>query len=141
MMPRSWIKPNEMNKICICGNDSYDESMFVERRRIDRDRRMNRRVPVVIAVRHRLGERMELGQAEDIGPLGITLRRHRDAVAMPQTPLSLSFELPGHPTLIEAKGRVVSDRVQGLFRRTGVCFDKVSQEHRALLSAYCTPEI
>jgi hypothetical protein len=113
--------------------------MFIERRRSDRDRRVNRRVPIVIAVRHRVGERMELGQTEDIGPLGITLRRHRDAVVVPQTLLSLSFELPGHHTLIEAAGRVVSDRAQGYFRRTGVCFDNVSKEHRALLSAYCAP--
>jgi hypothetical protein len=112
--------------------------MFVERRHVDRDRRVNRRVPIVIAVRHRVGEQTELGQAEDIGLLGITLRRHRDAAIVPQTALSLSFELPGNHTLIEAVGRVVSDRVQGYFRRTGVCFDNVSLEHRALLSVYCS---
>jgi hypothetical protein len=111
--------------------------MFVERRRVDRDRRLGGRIPVVFAVRQRLGGRMQLGQAEDIGPLGITLRRHRDFPVVPQTPVSLSFELPGMRGIIEAEGRVVSDRRMGFFRRTGVRFDGVSHEHLAMLSAFC----
>jgi len=111
--------------------------MFVERRRVDQDRRLGGRVSVVFAVRQHLGGRTQLSQAEDIGPLGITLRRHRDYPVVPQTPVSLSFELPGIHGVIEAKGRVVSDRRQGFFRRTGVRFDGVSTEHQALLSAFC----
>ena len=111
--------------------------MFVERRRTDRDRRGAGRVPVVFAVRNEVNGKMQLGQAEDIGPSGITLRRPRDLPVLPQTSVTLTFDLPGSDRTIEATGQVVTDRRYGPFRRTGVRFLDVSAEHLALLSDFC----
>jgi hypothetical protein len=111
--------------------------MQVERRRAERDRRETLRVPAVCAVRNMVGDRFHLGQAEDIGPGGITLRRPRDLPILPQTPVSLTFDLPGTRTTIDVDGLVVSDRRYGGFRRTGVRFLEPSSEQTAVLVAFC----
>jgi len=112
--------------------------MLLERRRIDRDRRQDSRVLAVFAVRNVIGSRPQLGQAEDIGPTGITLRRPRDMPVSPHTPLLLSFDLPGERIPISVKGLVVSDQRRGLFRRTGVRFTDVSPEIAERLAAFCS---
>lgn len=112
--------------------------MLVERRRADRDRRQDGRVPAVFAVKNRFGARVQLGQAEDIGPSGMTLRRPRDAPVLPLTPVALTFSLPGTPAAIEAAALVVSDAGQGQFRRTGVRFTWIAPEHASLIARYCS---
>lgn len=107
--------------------------MHVERRRSERDRREDWRVPVVCAVRNMVAGRLYLGQAEDIGPGGITLRRPRDLPVVPQTPITLTFDLPGTRATIDLDGFVVSDRRTGSFRRTGIRFVGPSPEQIALL--------
>jgi hypothetical protein len=98
-------------------------------------------VPVVCAVRNTVGGRLHLGQSEDIGPGGITLRRPRDVPVNPETQISLTFDLPGTlpgtKTTIDVAGLVVSDRRTGGFRRTGVRFVGSSSEQLALLSEFC----
>lgn len=111
--------------------------MHVERRRADRDRRECWRVPVVCAVRSTVGGHLHLGQSEDIGPGGITMRRPRDMPVTPQTQISLAFDLPGTRTTITVDGLVVTDRRTGGFRRTGVRFVGSSSEQIALLSEFC----
>jgi hypothetical protein len=111
--------------------------MHVERRCSERDRRESWRVPVVCAVRNTVAGRLYLGQAEDIGPGGITLRRPRDLPVVPQTPITLTFDLPGTRTTIDVDGLVVSDRRTGSFRRTGIRFVAPSAEQVALLGEYC----
>lgn len=110
--------------------------MRVERRRSECDRRENWRVPVVCAVRNTVAGRLYLGQAEDIGPGGITLRRPRDLPVVPQTPITLTFDLPGTRATIDVDGLVVSDRRSGSFRRTGIRFVGPSFEQIALLGEY-----
>jgi len=112
--------------------------MLLERRRAERDRRHESRVSAVFAVRNLIGSRLQLGQAEDIAPTGITLRRPRDVPVLPQTPLSLLFDLPGVAVRISVKGLVVSDRRFGPFRRTGVQFTEISRESLALLANFCS---
>jgi hypothetical protein len=111
--------------------------MQVERRYSSRDRRESWRVPVVCAVRNTVAGRLYLGQAEDIGPGGITLRRPRDLPVVPQTPIAMSFDLPGTRTTIDVDGLVVSDRRAGSFRRTGIRFIGPSAEQIAMLGRYC----
>jgi hypothetical protein len=111
--------------------------MYSERRRTERDRREGWRVPVVCAVRNTVGGRLHLGQSEDIGPGGITLRRPRDVPMHPETPITLTFDLPGTKTTLDLDGLVVSDRRTGGFRRTGVRFIGSSSEQLALLAEYC----
>jgi hypothetical protein len=111
--------------------------MQLERRRSERDRREVGRVPVVCAVRNTVAGRLYLGQAEDIGPGGMTLRRPRDVPVVPQTPITMTFALPGMRATIDVDGLVVSDRRIGYFRRTGIRFVEASAEHRALLGEYC----
>lgn len=111
--------------------------MQVERRRSERDRRESGRVPVVCAVRNTVAGRLHLGQAEDIGVGGMTLRRPRDVPVLPETPITMTFDLPGSRATIDVDGRVVSDRRRGGFRRTGVRFVAPSAEYLALLNAYC----
>jgi PilZ domain len=91
----------------------------------------------VCAVRNVVGGALHLGQSEDLGPGGITLRRPRDVPVLPQTIISLTFDLPGTRTTIDVNGFVVSDRRHGSFRRTGVRFVKPSAEQLALLSEFC----
>ena len=111
--------------------------MLLERRHVDRDRRQDGRVLAVFAVRNVIGTRPQLGQAEDIGPSGITLRRPRELPVPLHTPLSLSFELPGTRSSIDVKGLVVSDQRSGHFRRTGIRFTEVSREIAERLAEFC----
>jgi len=92
---------------------------------------------VVCAVRNTVGGRLHLGQSEDIGPGGITLRRPRDVPAPPRTQITLTFDLPGMKTTIDVDGLVISDRRTGAFRRTGVRFVGSSSKQLALLSEFC----
>jgi hypothetical protein len=112
--------------------------MLLERRHTERDRRHDGRVRAVFAVRNLIGSRLQLGQAEDIAPTGITLRRPRDVPVLPHTPLILIFDLPGAGTRISVGGLVISDRPAGTFRRTGVRFTEMSAEDAALLADFCT---
>jgi hypothetical protein len=56
---------------------------------------------------------------------------------LPQTEISLTFDLPGTQTTIAVDGLVVSDRRSGAFRRTGVRFVGSSSEQAAALSEFC----
>lgn len=114
--------------------------MLLERRHAERDRRHDGRVPAVFAVRNLIGSRLQLGQAEDIAPSGITLRRPRDVPVLPQTPLTLLFDLPGAGVRISVGGLVITDRRAGPFRRTGVQFTEVSSESAAQLAEFCARE-
>jgi hypothetical protein len=106
---------------------------MIERRRSECDRRETWRIPVVCAVRNTVAGRLYLGQAEDVGPGGITLRRPRDLPVRPRTPITLTFELPGTQTTLDFDGLVVTDRRAGFFRRTGVRFVQPSPAQVALL--------
>jgi hypothetical protein len=132
---------DESKKLAVRRAPSYHASMQVERRRAERDRRECGRVPVVLAVRNTVGGRFHLGQSEDIGPAGITLRRPRDLPVLPETPISLSFDLPGLRQTIDVAGLVVTDRRHGGFRRTGVRFVQPSSEQIALLSEFCRRKV
>lgn len=111
--------------------------MFVDRRRADRERRAGPRVAAVFAVKNVVGRAVELGQAEDIGPTGITLRRPKHQVFPPETRVRLTFELPGTREVIAVRGVVVSDRFDGPFRRTGVRFDGLDDQQSRLIAGYC----
>lgn len=115
--------------------------MQLERRHAERDRRNDGRILAVFAVRNCIGSRVQLGQAEDIAPSGITLRRPRDVPVSPQTPLTLLFDLPGAGTRISVGGLVVTDRRSGPFRRTGVRFTDISPESAALLAEFCARRV
>src|SRR5262245_30596337 len=114
--------------------------MQLERRQVMDDRRRGRRVNAVFAVKNTVGNRMLLGQAEDIGTGGIAVRRPKDLPFLPLTPVSLTFELPGSRQRIAANGLVVNDRPVGGFRRTGVCFTDIDPSHAALIERYCASE-
>ena len=115
--------------------------MQLERRRAERDRRHDGRVPAVFAVRNLIGSHLQLGQAEDTAPTGITLRRPRDVPVLPQTPLTLLFDLPGASARISVGGLVVTDRRFGPFRRTGVQFTEISSESAAQLAEFCARRV
>ena len=110
--------------------------MLVERRRHDRDRRESSRVSAVFAVKNVVAGAIELDQAEDIGPTGITLRRPVAQQMAPETPMALSFELPNTREMIAVGGVVVSDRNAGGFRRTGVRFVELDDDKALIIAAY-----
>jgi len=110
---------------------------MAERRHADRDRRRDPRIPAVFAVREATANRVQLGQAEDIALGGITIRHPKGVVLVPQSPVALSFELPGSGEPIDAEGVVVSDRRVGSFRRTGVRFLVLRPEHEQAIAAFC----
>jgi len=108
-----------------------------ERRRCDR-------IPAVFAVKRALPgtesptrRHVQLCQAEDIAPAGMTIKRPRGSAVLPRTELALSFSLPGSREEISARGLVVSDASVGSFRRTGVRFIALRPEHAQLIAGYC----
>jgi hypothetical protein len=111
--------------------------MSVDRRRTTADRRQAERVPAVFAVKKSLGRNVQLCQAEDITPSGMSMKRPRGTFIVPRTEIDLSFALPGSEQEISARGVVVHDVVVGSFRRTGVRFIAVQPEHAQLIAGYC----
>ena len=112
--------------------------MQAERRRAERDRRESWRVSAVCAVRNVVGDGFHLSQSEDIGPGGMTLRRPRDLPMTPQTSVSLTFDLPGTRQTVTVEGMVVSDRLHGGFRRTGIRFVGHPAERAPGLLEFCS---
>jgi hypothetical protein len=111
--------------------------MSTERRKTDRDRRQSPRIPATFAVKQLTEGRMQLCQAEDIGPGGITIKRPRDVSQAPRTAVALNFELPGTHEEIVAAGVVTHDAGAGSFRRTGVGFIALRPEHQQAIAAFC----
>jgi hypothetical protein len=111
--------------------------MLPDRRRTERERRQARRVAAVFAVKDTAGKRVQLGQAEDIAPSGMTLRWPRDAVIGPECPVALTFELPDSGTPIAARGTVVNTRRSGRYHRTGVRFVALEPEDAHRIAQYC----
>ena len=115
---------------------TYNRPM-ADRRHAPSDRRRDPRIPAVFAVKEATADRVHLGQAEDIAPGGITIRHPKGMVLVPESPVVLSFELPGSTEPIDAEGVVVSDRRVGAFRRTGVRFLVLRPEHQQAIAAFC----
>ncbi|MFL5306868.1 MAG: PilZ domain-containing protein [Polyangia bacterium] len=125
--------------------------MTSDRRRTVEERRRCDRVPAVFAVKKAVavtGEpaaglagpktrHVQLCQAEDIAPAGMTIKRPRGSAVQPRTELALSFSLPGSHEEISARGLVVTDANVGSFRRTGVRFIALRPEHAQLIAGYC----
>jgi hypothetical protein len=111
--------------------------MSADRRRAARERRETERVPAVFAVRKSIGRNVQLCQAEDLTPSGMTMKRPRGTFIIPRTEVDLRFSLPGSQEEISARGVVLHDVVVGSFRRTGVRFIAVRPEHAQLLAGYC----
>jgi hypothetical protein len=111
--------------------------MAVDRRRAERERRAALRVPAIFAVKHVMEGQLQLGQAEDVGPGGLTMRRPEEPPASPGTWVRLTFELPGGETLFATHGVVVSDRLVGSCRRTGVRFLSLPDDQEQQIAAFC----
>jgi hypothetical protein len=112
--------------------------MVPDRRRAERERRQARRVAAVFAVKETAGRRVQLGQAEDIAPSGMTLRWPKDAALPPDAAVALTFELPGTGVAIAAEGRVVNTRRAGRYRRTGVRFVALPGDAAHRIAQYCS---
>jgi c-di-GMP-binding flagellar brake protein YcgR len=118
--------------------------MSTDRRRAPNERRQTDRVPAVFAVKKAIaghdGEpsrQIQLCQAEDIAPAGMTIKRPRGSAVLARTEVALSFALPGSHDEISARGVVVSDASAGSFRRTGVRFIALAPLHAQLIAGYC----
>jgi hypothetical protein len=114
--------------------------MPVDRRRGIRDRRVALRVPAVFAVKSQLRGGVQLNQAEDLGPGGISLRRLPDVPAPLGSPIALTFALPGGGPLLRASGLVVSDALTGTFRRTGVRFGRLPADVQQKIARFCAAQ-
>jgi len=114
--------------------------MSSDRRLAPQDRRQTSRVAAIFAVKKAIAGQtspIQLCQAEDIAPAGMTIKRPRGSSVMPRTEIALSFALPGSDQEISARGLVVSDATAGGFRRTGVRFIALKPEHEQLIAGYC----
>jgi hypothetical protein len=118
--------------------------MNSDRRRAPQERRQTDRVPAVFAVKKAIAgsegeasKQIQLCQAEDIAPAGMTIKRPRGSAVLPRTEVALSFALPGSRDEISARGVVVSDTSTGSFRRTGVRFIALAPQHAQLIAGYC----
>ena len=101
-------------------------------------------MPAVFAVKKAVSgsdggpkRQVQLCQAEDIAPAGMTIKRPRGSAVLPRTELALSFALPGSDEEISARGLVVSDASSGSFRRTGVRFLALAPHHAQAIAGYC----
>jgi hypothetical protein len=108
-----------------------------DRRRSELERRQSKRIPAVFAVKKAFGRQVQLCQAEDIAPSGITIKRPRGSLVPPRSEVELQFSLPGSRDEIAARGLVVTDALAGGFRRTGVRFIALRPEHAQLIAGYC----
>jgi c-di-GMP-binding flagellar brake protein YcgR len=111
--------------------------MYVDRRRAEQERRAAARVPAVFAVKSVFRGRLQLGQAEDVATGGLGLRRPKDMPLTPGTGLVLTFALPGQATMLRVSAAVVTDRLTGSFRRTGVRFVALTEEQQQQLAEFC----
>jgi hypothetical protein len=111
--------------------------MSSDRRRAISERRGTERVPAVFAVKKAIGRHVQLCQAEDVTPGGMSIKRPRGTFIVPRTEIDLTFSLPGSQEEISARGVVVHDVIAGSFRRTGVRFIAVRPEHAQLIAGYC----
>ena len=114
--------------------------MTGDRRRGIRDRRVALRVPAVFAVKSLLRGRVELNQAENLGPGGMSLRRLPEVAAVPGAAITLTFALPGGGPLLRVPGIVVSDVRAGTFRRTGVRFGALPAEVEQRIARFCATQ-
>jgi c-di-GMP-binding flagellar brake protein YcgR len=108
-----------------------------DRRQASYERRQADRKSAVFAVKNGYGRSVQLCQAEDIAPSGMTIRRPRGSYVTLSSEVSLAFVLPGSGEEIAARGVVVSDAQEGGFRRTGVRFIALRPEHQNLIAGYC----
>ena len=111
--------------------------MSIDRRKTSRERRQGQRIAATFAVRQSADGRVELCQAEDIGPGGMTIRRLRERSQTPRTAVALRFELPDTREEIVADAVVTHDATAGSFRRTGVGFIALRPEHQQAIAAFC----
>jgi hypothetical protein len=111
--------------------------MSEDRRRAPAERRLTERVPAVFAVKKKIGPHVQLCQAEDLTPGGMTMKRPRGTFIIPRTEVDLTFALPGSQEEISARGVVVNDVIVGTYRRTGVRFIAVRPEHAQMIAGYC----
>jgi hypothetical protein len=110
---------------------------MVERRLVASDRRGTPRKRAIFAVKKSEEGAVQLCQAEDIAPGGITILRPRGTTVQPTTEVSLAFALPGCREEIATRGVVMNDVIAGGFRRTGVRFIALRPEHARLIAGYC----
>lgn len=111
--------------------------MYADRRRAEFERRGVARVSAVFAVKSVFRGRLQLGQAEDVAAGGLALRRPKDLPLTPGTALTMTFALPGTATMLRVKAQVVSDRLVGTFRRTGVRFVALAADQEQHIQDFC----
>jgi hypothetical protein len=112
--------------------------MSIDRRKTARERRQGQRIAATFAVKQSSDGQVELCQAEDIGPGGMTIRRLRERSQSPRTAVALRFELPGTREEIVTEAVVTHDATAGSFRRTGVGFIALRPEHQQAIAAFCS---
>jgi hypothetical protein len=115
--------------------------MNVDRRRAERERRAALRVSAVFAVKSVVRGRLQLGQAEDVGPGGLTLRRPKEFPLAVGTGVVLTFALPGLAALVRVSAIIVSDRLEGSFRRTGIRFSALAHDVERQLTDFCVAQL
>jgi hypothetical protein len=115
--------------------------MTGDRRRSQRERRNAGRVAAVFAVKSVARGRLQLGQAEDLSPSGMTVRRPKDLPLSPGTGLVLTFALPGSGTMLRLSALVVSDCLSGSFRRTGLRFVALAADQQQQIAGFYRSQV
>jgi hypothetical protein len=110
--------------------------MHVDRRVAKADRRVSPRVPLVCAVRNKLGNRVQLCLSSNISREGMEVWRVRDEPLGQGNPVKLEFEVPGCGELIAAPGVVVFDRDDLRTGVAGVRFEPLEPDQERVIDEF-----
>jgi hypothetical protein len=107
---------------------------MTERRRAPRDRRYERRAPLVAAVKQKLGAAVQLALAQNVGPTGMLLRCAPGQGFLPSTPMAMAFEIPDGAGLVRVRAQVVWQRANGTLQ--GIQFQDLTPPDHARILRY-----
>ena len=100
------------------------------------NRRSSRRARIAVAVKQKVGDRVDLCQAGDISPSGIFVASADDTGARKADRCLLEFSLPGSDVPIQARGKVVRRMAYRNYHLSAIRFSTIAPSHRRLIQRY-----
>lgn len=100
------------------------------------ERRREQRARISVAVKQRVGSRVQLCQAGNISSSGLLLATVFDALLPEPSKCWLEFSLPLSEQTISARATVVRQERKGHFHLMAVAFSTIAPSHRRAIERY-----